>query len=775
MKCVKFILLSILINCTLFDAKAQSIVVNDSYRAQQLVENVLVNSSCVTVSNFTVKGDPFSGSQNSYGYFNNQGGSFPFTEGIVLSTWSSRNSQGPFVRNLGGGSSAWLGDADLEKALGISNTINATYLEFDFKALTNFISFDYLFASNEYQDDFPCNYSDGFAFLIKEVNTTTYVNLAVLPGTNIPVSSKNIHPTINPVPNSTEPIKSCGPENEIFWGGYNTATSPANYAGQTKILTAQTKVEPGKTYHIKLVIADERNRFFDSAVFLKAGSFLPKIDLGPDRLLATNNPICSGERYTIDAKLPASLGYTYKWYKDNVAFINNSSSFTATSPGSYKLEVQLTPSCITTEEIKIEFAAAIVLNDTSLSQCDVDTDGISLFNLTKVDAIVKNNAENLSRVIYYETLANAEAKINPIVNPAAYSNKVVNQSVFARVSNTFNCVNYAEVKLLIANTAIATQDPITTCDTDGTLDGISQFDLEAQVTPQVLTGLPSGLIVAYFLNQADAILEKNKVPNIFKNTIQNQQTIYARIINGPDCYAITPIELVVNSFDPPNFQDETVGLCEGNSKILTVDPSFTSYLWNTNETTNTITITTPGEYSVIVTNSDGCTKTKKYTAIVSETARITGTTITDFSGDKNAIVIAYTGIGKYEFSINGTFFQDSPRFTSVAAGAYTIYVRDKNGCGLSVAFTTYVLDYPKFFTPNGDGYNDFWKIKNSDFLPQTTLFIFNRYGKLLKQLDALESGWDGSFNGISLPADDYWFHLAFTNGKIIKGHFSLKR
>nr|WP_309755406.1 hypothetical protein [Flavobacterium sp.] len=76
MKCVKFILLSVLINCTLFDATAQSIVVNDSYTAQQLVENVLVNSSCVTVSNFTVKGDPFSGSQNSYGYFNNQGGSF---------------------------------------------------------------------------------------------------------------------------------------------------------------------------------------------------------------------------------------------------------------------------------------------------------------------------------------------------------------------------------------------------------------------------------------------------------------------------------------------------------------------------------------------------------------------------------------------------------------------------------------------------------------------------------------------------------------------------
>ncbi len=775
MKCVKFILLSILTNCTLFDAKAQSISVNDSYTAQQLVENVLVNSSCATVSNFTVKGDPFSGSQNSYGYFNNQGGSFAFTEGIVLSTWSSQNSQGPFVRNLGGGSSAWLGDADLEQALGTSNTFNATVLEFDFKALTDFISFDYLFASNEYQDDFPCNYSDGFAFLIKEVNTTTYANLAVLPGTNIPVSSKNIHPTINPIPNSTEPIKSCGPENEIYWGGYNTAISPINYAGQTKVLTAQTKVEPGKTYHIKLVIADERNRFFDSAVFLKAGSFLPKIDLGPDRLLATNNPICSGDGYTIDAKLPASLGFTYKWFKDNIAFTNNSSSFTTTSPGTYRLEVQLTPNCITTEEIKIEFAEAIVLNDTSLSQCDEDTDGKSIFNLTKVDAIIKNNAANLSSVVYYETLANAVSNINPIVNPTAYSNKVVNQSVFARVSNTFDCVNYAEVKLFIASNSLAPQNPITTCDTDGALDGVSQFDLEAQATPQVLIGLPPGLIVAYYLNQTDAIIQQNQVSNIFKNTIQNQQTIYARIINGPDCYAITPIELVVNSFDPPNFQDESVSLCEGNSTNITVDSSFTSYLWNTGAITNTITITNPGEYSVTVTNSDGCEKTKKFTAVVSEIASITGTVVTDFSGDKNSILILYTGNGTYEFSIDGIFFQESPLFSNIAAGEYTIYARDKNGCGLSVPYTTYVLDYPRFFTPNGDGYNDLWKIKNIDNFTQTNLFIYNRYGKLLKQLHTSDVGWNGTLDGVSLPADDYWFNLKFEDGKIIKGHFSLKR
>ena len=775
MKCVKIILFYIFINCVVFDATAQSISVNDSYTAQQLVENILVNSSCANVSNFEVKGDSFSGTRNSYGYFNSGTSSFPFTQGVVLSTWSSKNSEGPYVSTRGGGNSSWLGDSDLEQAIGIINTVNATILEFDFIALTDFISFNYIFASNEYQGDYPCNYSDGFAFLIKEINTASYINLAVLPNSSTPVSSKNIHPLINPIPNSFEPIKSCGPENETYFNGYNTASSPINYAGQTKVLTAQTNVQPGKTYHIKLVIADQRNESYDSAVFLEAGSFLPKIDLGSDRLLTTNNPICFGESYTIDTKLPSSLGYTYKWFKDNVAFTNNSSTFTATSPGTYKVEVQLTTSCIASEEIKIEYTPEIILNDTSLTQCDIDNDGISIFNLTKVDAIVKNNASNLSAVVYYETLIDAEAKTNPITNPTAYSNKFVNQSVFARVSNSFNCANYAEVKLIISNNAIAVQNPISTCDTDGTNDGLSQFDLNTQVTPQVVAGLPAGLIVEYYLNPTDAIAQQNQLSNIFKNSVATQQIIYARIVNGTDCYAITPITLVVNTFDPPNFQDETFVLCEASSINLTVNSGFSSYLWSTGASSNTITVTTPGDYSVTVTSFDGCKKTKKYRVEVSGIGTITKVKVNDFEGNKNSISIEYTGIGDYEFSIDGSYFQDSPMFNGVAPGEYLVYVRDKNGCGLSIPYVAYVLDYPRYFTPNNDGYNDFWQIKNLDNLPQSTLFIFDRYGKLLKQLIASDLGWNGTFDGFTLPTDDYWFHLNLENGKIIKGHFSLKR
>ena len=773
MKYVKIISLYFFISCATFSATAQPISVNESYSAKQLVENVLVNSSCANVSNFSVTGKSFSASQNSYGYFNNERGSFPFTQGVLLSTWGSQNSIGPFVRSLGGGDSPWPGDTDLENALGITSTTNATVLEFDFKALTDFISFDYIFASNEYQDDFPCNYSDGFAFLIKEINTVTYSNLALLPGTTTPVSSKSIHPQINAIPSSTEAIKSCGPENEFYFGGFNTVNSPINYAGQTKVLTAQKKVEPGKTYHIKLVIADQRNQYYDSAVFLKAGSFSPKIDLGPDRLFATNNPICFGESYTIAPNLPSD--YSQKWFKNNVEFINNSPTYTVTSPGIYRVEVLITPSCIASEEIIIEYTPEIVLNDATLIQCDDNNDGLAIFDLKKADAIVKNSGANLSAVVYYESMADANTQKNPITNPSAYASKTINQSVFAKVSNSFNCAKYAEVKLRIANNSILVQNPISTCDQDDVQDGKAEFNLNFQVTPQIVSGLPAGLIVEYYLNQLDAIANRNSLANNFRNTIPYQQTIYSKIINGADCYAITPVTLLVNTFTSPSFQDQTLILCQGLSLGLSVDIGFSNYLWSTGAISNAITVETPGTYSVIVSNADGCQITKKFTVTASGIATITGVKINDFQGNQNSIIVEYNGSGNYEFSIDGSFFQENAQFNAVAPGEYFVYARDKNGCGSSVPFVVYILDYPRYFTPNNDGHNDVWQIKNLENLPNSSLHIYDRYGKLLKRLTTSDIGWSGIVNEFALPADDYWFHLKLENGRVIKGHFSLKR
>jgi gliding motility-associated-like protein len=758
-------------------AIAQVITVDDTRSAQDLVANVLVKSACANSSAASASGDTFTTGQNSYGYFNKGTSNFPLAEGVLLATSTSKIAIGPYASDKGGGNDSWKGDPDLDQTLGITS-INATVLEFDFVPLTSYLNFNYIFASNEYQLYFPCEFSDAFAFLIKEKGSASnYQNIAVLPGTTIPVSSKNVHPVINNVVDASGiPHTGCAAINESYFNGYNTATSPVNYSGQIVKLNAHADVIIGKTYHIKLVIADDKTKYYDSAIFIEAGSFSANIDLGPDRTATTNNPICFGDAFIIDTKLPAS--YTYEWFKDGSATALTGETnpiLNIASAGTYRVKVTFSPSCSAEDEIKIEYAPQIVTNNASLIQCDDNGDGITIYDLSKADDIIKNYDPKLVKITYFKSLLDAQNQTNPILNTTNYTNSVPNEILYARVSNVFGCANYAQLNLSISNNAIATQNPIESCDTDASQDGINQFDLNSQVTPQVISGLAAGLTVEYYLNPTDAISQKNKLSNLFTNTIPNQQIIYARIVNGPDCYKITPETLVVNTFNPPNFEEETTGLCDGSSKTLTIDSGYAAYLWSNGSTANTTNVSAPGEYTVIVTNAKGCQKTKKYIVKPSGIATITNAAVTDFAGTENSVSISYSGNGDYEFSLDENFYQDSPIFNGVRAGIYWATARDKNGCGTAAPYKVYVLDYPHFFTPNNDGFNDTWKIKNLDVLPKSAIAIFDRYGKLLKQLNASNAGWNGTYTGKDLPADDYWFVISFEDGKTIKGHFSLKR
>ncbi|MGK4569068.1 T9SS type B sorting domain-containing protein [Flavobacterium sp. 3HN19-14] len=89
-----------------------------------------------------------------------------------------------------------------------------------------------------------------------------------------------------------------------------------------------------------------------------------------------------------------------------------------------------------------------------------------------------------------------------------------------------------------------------------------------------------------------------------------------------------------------------------------------------------------------------------------------------------------------------------------------------------------VLGIPQFFTPNGDGFNDFWLIKGVDviFNKESNMYIFDRFGKLVKEVSTRDTkGWDGTMNGNPLPADDYWYVVNLEDGRVVKGHFALKR
>jgi gliding motility-associated-like protein len=255
--------------------------------------------------------------------------------------------------------------------------------------------------------------------------------------------------------------------------------------------------------------------------------------------------------------------------------------------------------------------------------------------------------------------------------------------------------------------------------------------------------------------------------------ISEDTTFYVEAINN-GCSSEDRLPINIFIYDLPDVEDEIVTLCEGTVITLNAGVSDATYLWSTGETSQSIQVNNNANYSVVVTTlpPGNCSKTKNFTIIQYDIPVIETVVVNDAS-----VEIIVSGNGEYEYSIDGFNYQDSNLFTVGEGGFYTAYVREKNFlCGYSDEQTFVVLLVPKFFTPNGDGYNDNFFIKGMEFYPNSTLTIFNRYGKLIKQIVSNNPFWDGTFNGQNLKADDYWYILKIDNTTPErKGHFSLKR
>ncbi|HEY0092352.1 MAG TPA: T9SS type B sorting domain-containing protein, partial [Flavobacterium sp.] len=225
-----------------------------------------------------------------------------------------------------------------------------------------------------------------------------------------------------------------------------------------------------------------------------------------------------------------------------------------------------------------------------------------------------------------------------------------------------------------------------------------------------------------------------------------------------------------------DFDDDIIYICAGGVQNLTVADTFQQYEWSSGETdTASIQVPSPGNYSVTVTDNFGCTQTKNFTVILSEPATIIGADVNDFAGDENSVTIIYSGSGSYEFSLDGANFQNAPIFQGIAAGEYELTINDVNGCGITPPYPVLVMDYPHYFTPNGDGFSDIWRIKYLESQPTARVSIFDRYGKLVYEFKGNGSGWNGKKMSVDLPSADYWFTVTLESGRVVKSHFSLKR
>jgi gliding motility-associated-like protein len=262
------------------------------------------------------------------------------------------------------------------------------------------------------------------------------------------------------------------------------------------------------------------------------------------------------------------------------------------------------------------------------------------------------------------------------------------------------------------------------------------------------------------------------IGNSFTTPNINSTTIYYAEAVSNDCRSSrTPVTATVY---PINTITEEMILCQGESITLDASVSDMIYLWFPGgETTQTIVASRIGNYSVTISSPTvvSC-ESKKDISVIEHPKPIISLILVN----KNSVKIELSSKENYyEYSINGVDFQVSNQFSYISSGQHSAFARDNNGCNL-VAQDFTIFTIAKYFTPNNDGFNDVWEIKEMGDYTNSTAQIFDRYGKLITNLTSSNYNWDGKYGNELLPADDYWYYLKLDDTKpIMRGHFTLKR
>lgn len=190
--------------------------------------------------------------------------------------------------------------------------------------------------------------------------------------------------------------------------------------------------------------------------------------------------------------------------------------------------------------------------------------------------------------------------------------------------------------------------------------------------------------------------------------------------------------------------------------------------------------TQPGDYTVVATNKSTLCRISASTVVVksSPPEYVTAEILLPEFSSPNRVKVNVAGKGDYEYALDDGPWQKDNILNSIHYGEHTIHVRDQYGCGIKTLKIN-IIDYPKYFTPNGDGYHDTWNISSLKSQANAKIYIFDRYGKLLKMLEPALKGWDGTYNGQPMPSSDYWFLIEYLDSaktkKQFRAHFTLKR
>jgi gliding motility-associated-like protein len=475
-------------------------------------------------------------------------------------------------------------------------------------------------------------------------------------------------------------------------------------------------------------------------------------------------------------------GTTAVTYPDNPPDNTHSSiQHTFTEPGNYTVTaiIHLDRGCVVNASMEVTIYPLPTLDgfDNTLEFCDINQNGKVTITLHDMDQDIINQQTVPGNYIvkYYPTQQDAENQTNELTDP--YTNVTpYNQEIFIRLDNINTLGNIIGPLQIIVH-ELPEIHPIPDyeiCDTD--TDGFASFELTSKID-EILNGRDiNSYNIAFYHTQSDAETSTNPISDPYINSTAFNETVWYRIESvDTGCKNYGEFELVVHPYQNIDMEDEYI-LCRGHQLEITAPNGFQSYEWSNGMSGQTITIDQPGNLSLTLIDNNSCAYNHNLIIKESDLPDEFNIEIHDFQ-ENNYIIINTEGIGNYEYSIDNINFQEENIIEHLAPGTYTVFIKDKNGCG-TVSRTIDIIDAPNFFTPNGDGYNDYWQAINLRNKPGSYINIFDRYGKLLKVLLPTEQGWDGSFEGRPMPATDYWYVAFIKEGndfRKVKGHFSLKR
>lgn len=441
-------------------------------------------------------------------------------------------------------------------------------------------------------------------------------------------------------------------------------------------------------------------------------------------------------------------------------------------------------------DIKIRIAPSFT-SPTNIEHCESEINP-SVFNINATVSEIIGTQTNVT-VSFHSSEIDAMNNINPL--PGIYTISGKYKKVYFRVTNSSTgCFSVSNFDLIInLFQAFTTPKDIAICD-------VFPLNFNLRTIESEIIGNLSNLKVTFYGSDVDALRDSNPLPDIYTLN-SNPNPVHFRVTNLiTGCFSVSKFGFKTN-LRPVFSNPKDIMICQSpnsNYKLDNFDNKIQEIL-NEQTTTNSI-VSFYNSYDeasnkineiifpyYVEKNDDkiffriensltSCFNVSSFFIYIRPENQNTNISYTiktkDWKSEENEIEIFASG--NYEYSMDGLTYQDNSVLKDLLPGEYQIFIRDKNNCSV-ISEKVFLMMYRNFFTPNGDGINDYWNIIGSSGRTNVQIMIYDRYGKLVKNLRGDSIGWDGTFNNNPMPSSDYWFELITEEGKKLKGHFSLKR